>query len=78
MNTVSAGIIVVVIVIAGIIGVVLISGFMSSAQQRTKHCDEWSMEIERRRAELSGEFFQTDQEWAVFNQQVAEYNSQCA
>jgi hypothetical protein len=36
------------------------------------------MEIEQRRTDLSGEFIQTDQEWAIFNEQVDAYNAECA
>jgi hypothetical protein len=42
------------------------------------YCEQWSMEIEQRRTELSGEFIQTDQEWAIFGEQVDAYNARCA
>lgn len=78
MKTINAIIVVVVIIISGIVAVIAVGALITGQQQQTDFCNEWSLDLEQRRAELSGEFFQTDQEWAIFNQQVNEYNAQCA
>ena len=69
--------------VAAIVVVVLVIGsiastFSATTTQNNAYCDSWSLQIEERRSELSGEWIQTDSEWATFNQQIDDYNQQCA
>jgi len=71
----GVGIPVAVIIIILVVG--LSMAYQGNLQNR-EYCNEWSMQIEQQRSDLTGEFIQTDQECEVFNQQVEQYNQECA
>ena len=46
-----------------------------NAQQHRSYCENWSNNIEQQRTQLDSQLFS---DYSQFNQQVLEYNKECA
>ena len=65
-------------IVAAAIAVVIAASMATATVQNNGYCQDWSLQIEQRRSELAGEWIQTDQELDIFNQEVEDYNAECA
>ena len=53
-------------------------GIQQADTQHVEFCNEWKLQIEQQRSELTAKWFPLDSEWSAFNQQVNDFNLQCA
>lgn len=48
------------------------------AQEKFNYCADWSLQIEERRSHLNDDWIYSQYKWDQFNEQVEDYNEQCA
>ena len=70
-----------VVIVRFVVIIPLTSAMNTNTQQNEQHvafCNNWKLQIEERRSHLDDDWIYSQYKWDQFNEQVDDFNAQCA